>query len=35
MSTTRNLAAILSADVFGHSRMIGEDERTTMDALNV
>ena len=35
MSATRKLAAILSADAFGHSRMMGEDEPAAMDALNV
>jgi class 3 adenylate cyclase/pimeloyl-ACP methyl ester carboxylesterase len=31
--TTRRLAAILAADVVGYSRMVGEDEQGTIDAL--
>ena len=30
----RRLAAILSADVAGYSRLMGDDERATMDTLN-
>ncbi len=30
----RKLAAILSADVAGYSRLMGEDERMTLDTLN-
>ncbi|MEO7152351.1 MAG: tetratricopeptide repeat protein [Burkholderiaceae bacterium] len=33
MSPTRKLAAILSADVAGYSRLMGEDERATFDAV--
>jgi adenylate cyclase len=33
MSTTRRLAAILAADVAGHSRLMGEDEAGTAQAL--
>lgn len=29
----RKLAAILSADVVGYSRLMGEDEHTTIEAL--
>ena len=31
----RKLAAILAADVAGYSRLMGDDERATMDMLNV
>jgi adenylate cyclase len=34
MSSHRKLAAILSADVAGYSRLMAEDERATVDALN-
>jgi adenylate cyclase len=34
MSSTRKLAAILSADVYGYSRMMGEDDQATVEALN-
>jgi adenylate cyclase len=30
----RRLAAILSADVAGYSRLMGDDERATMDMFN-
>lgn len=30
----RKLSAILSADVVGYSRMMGEDEAATLNALN-
>ena len=30
----RRLAAILSADAAGYSRLMGDDERATMDTLN-
>ena len=33
MSTTRRLAAILAADVAGHSRLMGEDEEGTHERL--
>ena len=31
----RKLAAILAADVVGYSRLMGDDERATMDMLNI
>ena len=34
MTSTRKLAAILSADVFGYSRMMGENDQATVEALN-
>jgi adenylate cyclase len=33
MTQTRRLAAILAADVAGYSRLMGEDEEGTLDAL--
>ena len=33
MAVTRRLAAILAADVAGYSRLMGEDEEGTPDAL--
>jgi len=33
MTATRRLAAILAADVAGYSRLIGADERSTLQAL--
>ncbi len=33
MNTRRKLAAILAADVVGYSRLMGEDEAGTLDAL--
>ena len=33
--TRRKLAAILAADVVGYSRLMGEDEAGTLDALRV
>jgi hypothetical protein len=33
MITTRRLAAILAADVVGHSRLMGADEEGTLDRL--
>ena len=33
MSTARKLAAILAADVVGYSRMMGEDEAGTAEAV--
>ena len=32
-SVERKLAAILSADVVGYSRLMGDDDRATLDAL--
>ena len=34
MSQSRKLAAILSADVVGYSRLMGDDERATVETLN-
>jgi adenylate cyclase len=33
MSQTRRLAAILAADVAGYSRLMGEDEKGTLERL--
>jgi adenylate cyclase len=33
MVTERRLAAILSADVVGFSRLMGEDEQATLESL--
>ena len=33
--TTRRLAAILSADVAGYSRLMGDDEEATIAALDI
>jgi adenylate cyclase len=33
MVTERRLAAILSADVVGYSRLMGEDEQATLESL--
>ena len=33
MSQTRRLAAILAADVVGHSRLMGADEEGTLERL--
>jgi class 3 adenylate cyclase len=33
MTQTRKLAAIISADVVGYSRLMGEDEHTTLETL--
>jgi class 3 adenylate cyclase len=34
MTSTRRLAAILAADVAGHSRLMGADEEGTLERLN-
>jgi class 3 adenylate cyclase len=34
MSQSRKLAAILSADVVGYSRLMGDDERATVETLH-
>lgn len=34
MASNRKLAAILSADVYGYSRMMGEDDHDTVETLN-
>ncbi len=34
-STQRKLTAILSADVVGYSRLMGDDEEATIETLNL